>query len=94
MLTEMEPALYPKGVPTPTDATFVTQVAFSIRTLDIPKSFKVSNDSYTLVANTSGVFITSENTYGAARALATLVQVIGEIEGKEYLKGIYGFQPV
>lgn len=55
--------------------TFVNKATFKLDSLEPPRDFAHADESYELSVSREGVSISARNSFGAARALATLVQL-------------------
>ena len=65
--------MFPLGEPTYSGSqSAVHTVAVEMETPELPKDFRTNNESYSVSVNDSGVFVHAHNSFGVARALATL----------------------
>ena len=87
-------AFFPKGKPTPPSNATISTLNIVITTSAIPKSPQKGNETYTLITNSSGIFVSAYDTYGVSRALATLSQVITEQPSDAFKAGLYSVQSV
>lgn len=54
-------------------------IKIQMETEELPHDFRTNNETYTIRVNASGIFANAHNSFGVARALATLAQLVRNV---------------
>lgn len=72
MISVYEKAFFPKGEPTPLTGTTLSKIMIDVNSVVSPKTAFVGQENYTVITNSTGIYVKAENLYGVSRALATV----------------------
>ena len=78
--------MFQLGEPIHSDPNSIHTITIEMETEELPRDFRTNNETYSVRANESGIFVSTHNSFGVARALATLSQVIRSVN---YQKNTY-----
>ena len=83
-------ALFPKGEPTPENAAAsLTTVSFVLQSAEYAKDIELTDESYEIFVNATGIFVTCNTGDGVARAFASLAQMVVSRKGEKFVTGRY-----
>lgn len=75
MCTFYENIMFPSGKPaikSKNTLPVIKKAIITLQTKELPVDFKHNNESHEVIVNNSGIFINAYNSFGTARALASL----------------------
>lgn len=88
MCTFYENLMFPSGKPVikpKSNLTVIKKLMIYIETKELPIDFKHNNETHQIVVNNSGIIINAHNSFGVARALASVSQLIHSDYTNNYL---------
>lgn len=65
-------AIFPLGEPKYSGSNALHTISIRMETAELPRDFRTNNETYSVRVNESGIFLHANNSFGVARALATL----------------------
>ncbi|CAL6077244.1 Beta-N-acetylhexosaminidase [Hexamita inflata] len=85
MINFYTPLAFPSGTSSfQKEDAAISTVIISISTDQPPVDFKSANESYSIITDSTGIKISADNSFGVARALSTLSQIIYQLAPKQY----------
>ena len=83
-------ALFPKSTPTPENAAAaINTVSFVVQSIEYAKDIELTDESYEIFVNATGIFVTCNTGDGVARAFASLTQMVVSRDGEKFVTGRY-----